>query len=51
SDERPCVDHIDGCKTNNHHENLRWATHAENCRNQKNEQIARVPTRGFHGIN
>ena len=30
-----CVDHIDGDKKNNHHENLRWATHSENGRNQK----------------
>ena len=33
--ERPCVDHIDNDKTNNHHENLRWATYAENSRNAK----------------
>ncbi len=29
-----CVDHIDGCKTNNHYNNLRWATHTENMRNR-----------------
>ena len=27
-DEKRCVDHIDGCKTSNHYENLRWATYA-----------------------
>jgi hypothetical protein len=34
-DNKRCVDHIDGDKMNNHHENLRWATHLENSRNQK----------------
>jgi hypothetical protein len=34
-DERPCVDHIDNDKANNHHENLRWATLSENSRNMK----------------
>ena len=32
---KACVDHIDGIRTNNHHENLRWATHSENSMNQK----------------
>ena len=30
-----CVDHIDGDRANNHHENLRWETHSENSMNQK----------------
>ena len=34
-DNKRCVDHIDGNKTNNHYENLRWATHSENGRNRK----------------
>ncbi len=34
-DGKICVDHIDGCRTNNNHENLRFATHTENARNQK----------------
>jgi hypothetical protein len=29
-----CVDHIDGNRTNNHYENLRYATHSENARNK-----------------
>ena len=34
-DERPCVDLVDNDKTNNNHENLRWATLSENSRNMK----------------
>jgi len=31
---KPCVDHIDNNKTNNHIQNLRWVTHSENGMNQ-----------------
>ena len=34
--EKRCVDHIDGSRTNNHWENLRYATHSENGMNAKN---------------
>ena len=33
-DEKPCVDHIDGNKTNNNITNLRFATHTENNMNR-----------------
>jgi hypothetical protein len=33
--EKRCVDHIDGSRTNNHFENLRYATYSENGRNKK----------------
>ena len=34
-DGKRCVDHRDGDPTNNHHENLRAATHSENLMNKK----------------
>ena len=34
-EQKRCVDHIDGIRTNNHWENLRYATHSENQRNKR----------------
>ena len=46
-DNKRCVDHADGDRFNNHHENLRYATQSENCRNRKNTWIVPVLTRVF----
>jgi hypothetical protein len=32
TDSKHCVDHINCDRTNNHHDNLRWATYTENSR-------------------
>ena len=32
-DNKPCIDHIDGNRTNNHADNLRWVTAKENSNN------------------
>ena len=45
--KKPCIDHIDGNKTNNHVSNLRWATHSEN---QLNKKIQSNNTSGFAGV-
>ena len=35
-EKKRCVDHVDGSRTNNNWENLRYATHSENGGNAKN---------------
>ena len=32
-ENKPCIDHIDGDRANNHADNLRWVTAKENCNN------------------
>tara|TARA_R110000822_G_scaffold113484_3_gene244629 strand:+ start:597 stop:1040 length:444 start_codon:yes stop_codon:yes gene_type:complete len=34
TDNKPCIDHKNRIRTDNRIENLRWATHKENCNNR-----------------
>ncbi len=45
--EKRCVDHRDGDRTNNHIENLRYATHAENNRHRSKRANA---TSAYYGV-
>jgi hypothetical protein len=44
---KPCVDHIDHNKTNNHIDNLRWTSSKEN---NQNSSIRADNTSGFKGV-
>ena len=46
-EDKKCVDHIDGDKTNNHCENLRFATHADNMKNKNKRANA---TSKYYGV-
>ena len=46
-EEKRCVDHRDGDRTNNHFENLRCATHSENNRNKSKRANA---TSAYYGV-
>ena len=46
-DDKPCIDHIDGNRQNNHVGNLRFATYSENSHNAK---IRKDNTSGHKGI-
>jgi hypothetical protein len=45
--EKKCVDHRDGDRTNNHIENLRYATHSENMKNKNKRANA---TSAYYGV-
>jgi HNH endonuclease/NUMOD4 motif len=44
-ENKQCVDHIDRVRTNNRVENLRWATHRENCFNRSTKNKS-----GYTGV-
>ena len=46
-DNKPCVDHIDNNRTNNHIDNLRWATIEEN---NWNKILAKNNKSGYKGV-
>ena len=47
-DNKPCVDHIDNNRANNHITNLRWATVQEN---NRNTTMLKSNTSGYKGVN
>ena len=42
----PCIDHIDGCRTNDSIENIRWVTHKMNMNNPITKDRIRVANTG-----
>lgn len=53
-DNKPCIDHIDGDRANNHADNLRWVTYLENNKAmryalRKQDKIKAVLETGYYG--
>lgn len=47
-DDKPCIDHINGCRTDNRVQNLRWVTHKENMENPiSRERCSKAQTKRF----
>ena len=46
-EDKPCIDHIDGNRTNNAISNLRWCTHVEN---QRNRQVTGRGSSAYKGV-
>ena len=50
-ENKPCVDHIDGDRTNNNLTNLRWVSHKENCNNPNTRWKGRKVLTNIQGFN
>ena len=46
-ENKPCIDHINGCRTDNWVENLKWVTYSENINNHITKQRQRKKRLGY----